>query len=172
MEQCAGWAEQPGPSGFGGSAPERAQGSPRPQGCQSPSPIPIMLQFTVVFASPGLPLQGQRASASVSITAGELRLWKQFNRTKSQTSQTNDPPAFSIAGSPLPAPDVDPGTLEKRREKVTKLSREESEPAKRSLHCSRAAWKASTYHKNRKSQQKEKGSFLRVLDREKSTAEI
>ena len=38
-----------------------------------------------------------------------------------------------------PPPDVDPGTLEKRREKVTKLSWEESELAKRSLHRSRAA---------------------------------
>ena len=119
-----------------------SRGLTSPPGLSVALPIPIMLQFTIVLASPGPPLQGQRASAYVSITAGELRLWKQFNRTKSQTSQTNDPPAFSIAGSPLPAPDVDPGTLEKRREKVTKLSWEESELAKRSLHRSRAArWK-------------------------------
>lgn len=31
---------------------------------------------------------------------------------------------------------------------------------------------ASTYHKNRKSQQKEKGSFLSVVGRKKSTAEL
>lgn len=111
-----------------------------PRFVSRPPRIPCtLLQFTIMLASPRLPLQGQRESAYVSITAEELRLWKQLNKTKRQTSQTDDPPAFSIAGSPLPTPDVDPGTLEKHREKVTKLSWEESELAKRSLQCSRAA---------------------------------
>lgn len=62
-------------------------------------------------------------------------------------------------------------TQEKRREKVTKLSREESELAFTSLQqsCSR---NASTYHKNRKSQQKEQGAFLGVLGGKKSTSEL
>lgn len=70
-----------------------------------------------MLTSPWLPLQGQRESAYVFITAEELRLPKQLNKTKRQTSQTNDPPAFPTAGSPLPTPRRGPrNTRETQRE--------------------------------------------------------
>lgn len=71
------------------------------------------------------------------------------------------------------SPDLDPRKQEKCREKVTKLSWEDSEQARAfgSLQQS-TSFQASTYHKNRKSQQKEKGSFLNVLGRKRSTQKL
>lgn len=91
-----------------------------------------------MLTSPWLPLQGQRESAYVFITAEELRLRKQTKQKDKQARQTTLQ-HFQQLDPHSPPPDVDPGTLEKRREKVTKLSWEESELAKRSLHRSRAA---------------------------------
>lgn len=68
---------------------------------------------------------------------------------------------------------MDPPKQEKRREKVTKL-RGEAAASKRAC-CSlqqSTSIQASTYHKNRKSPQKEKGSFLRALGSKKCTAKL
>lgn len=59
-----------------------------PRSVSRPPRVPCtLLQFTIMLTSPRLPLQGQRESAYVSITAEELRLWKQLNKTKRQARQ-------------------------------------------------------------------------------------
>ena len=75
-----------------------------------------------MLTSPWLLLQGQRESAYVSITAEELRLWKQLNKTKDKQARQTTLQHFQQLDPHSPPPDVDPRTLEKRREKVTKLS--------------------------------------------------
>lgn len=80
--------------------------------------------------------------------------------------QTNDPRHFSS----LSPSRKRPRERKKCRRKVTKPSWEERE---QSVHCSRTgSLNASTYHKNRKSQQKEKRSFLGVCGRQKFTANL
>lgn len=139
MEQFARWADQPGPSGFGESAPEHAEGSSRPQICQSPSPDPLHTAAVYHHAHISLAAASRTKRECLCFHHSRRAPFTETIKQNKKTSQTNDPPAFPTAGSPLPTPRRGPRNTRERREKVTKLSWEERELAKRSLHCSSAA---------------------------------
>lgn len=81
--------------------------------------------------------------------------------------QTNDPRHFSSL-SPSRKNDQENG----RNAEGRSLS-QAGKRGEQSVHCSRTgSLNASTYHKNRKSQQKEKRSFLGVCGRQKFTANL
>lgn len=155
----------PGPSGFW-EWTSAHQGFILPKFVSHPPQIPCtLLQFTSVNTSPWLPLQGQRESAYVSIRAEKLGFMKKRKRNKERkTVQTNEPWHFSSLVHPRQR------IHEKRRNaerRSLKLSWEERERARAfsSLQQS-SSFNASTYHKNRKSQKKEKGSFLSLRQKQ------
>lgn len=88
MEQFARWADQPGPSGFGESAPEHAEGSSPPDLSIA---LPDPLHTAAVYHHAHISLAAASRTKRVLMFSSqpkELRLRKQLNKTKRQARQT------------------------------------------------------------------------------------